>query len=295
MTEILWLGDKRCEDPVLAGGKAANLSRMSRFHHVPAGFVVTAPAVAAARAGGSPGAAWGALPRRLAGQVLEAHRRLVAGQDGPAGVAVRSSALDEDGATTSFAGQHVTVLNVAGEEPLLAAIGQCLRSYESEPALAYRAHHGLFARPGGAVLIQRQVVADVSAVLFTANPATGDRDEVVINATWGLGESLVDGTITPDTYIVGRTDPAASSRRVRDKRSMAVAVPGGTLRVDVPAFLRRRPALADAQVAELVDVGLRLERAAGHPVDVECAYRHGRLHMLQCRAITTATGAALAG
>jgi phosphoenolpyruvate synthase/pyruvate phosphate dikinase len=123
-------------------------------------------------------------------------------------------------------------------------------------------------------------------VVFSANPVTGSRDELVVNAGWGLGESIVGGTVTPDTYRVRSTDLAIISRQIVAKRRMTISVPEGTREVDVPRFLQLQPTLSDEQVAELGQLGSDLEAAMGRPVDVECAYQNGRLYLLQCRPIT---------
>jgi len=127
-------------------------------------------------------------------------------------------------------------------------------------------------------------------VLFSAHPVTGSRDEIVINASWGLGESIVGGTVTPDTYVVRKADVAKAARQIADKRRMTVAIPGGAREVDVPRVLRRQPALTEEQAVEIAHLGLALEATLGRPVDVECAYQAGRLYLLQCRPITTLPG-----
>ncbi len=140
-----------------------------------------------------------------------------------------------------------------------------------------------------AVLVQQLVVADVSAVVFSADPVTGDRSTVVITAAWGLGESLVGGTVTPDTYVVRKADLAVVTRRVAEKRRMTVAVAdgvGGTAEHDVPRFLRRVPCLSDTDIAEMARMAIALERSVGWPVDVECALAAGDLYLLQCRPVT---------
>jgi pyruvate,water dikinase len=202
-------------------------------------------------------------------------------------VAVRSSAVDEDGAGASFAGQHETYLNVTGTEAILRAVARCWESARSERALAYRRQQGLSAeRVPLAVLVQQLVAADVSAVAFSANPVTGNRDEVVINASWGLGESLVGGTVTPDTFVVRKADRAVTERAIAEKQRMTIAVPGATREVDVPRFLRQEATLTDEQAAEMAQLALSLEADMGWPVDVECAYARGQLYLLQCRPIT---------
>ncbi len=139
---------------------------------------------------------------------------------------------------------------------------------------------------GMAVLVQRLVQADVSAVAFSAHPLTGDRAQLVINASWGLGESIVGGTVTPDTYLVRKDSLDIVSCQIAEKRRMTVSMDAGTREVDVPRFLRLRPALAGEQVLEVARMVLALEARLGWPVDVECAYQAGALFLLQCRPVT---------
>jgi pyruvate,water dikinase len=133
----------------------------------------------------------------------------------------------------------------------------------------------------------KQGCADVSAVVFTANPVSGERGEVVVTASWGLGESIVGGSVTPDTCVLRKVDLAVVARRIAEKACMTVAVAGGTREVAVPRLMRSQPALTDPQAVEVARLGLALEGEMGWPVDVECAYQGGDLHLLQCRPITT--------
>jgi pyruvate,water dikinase len=202
-------------------------------------------------------------------------------------VAVRSSALDEDSQNASFAGQHQTFLNIRGIDALSQAVIQCWASAYHPSALAYRRQHGLNLNPQMAVLVQQLIPADVSAVVFTANPVTGDRGEILINAAWGLGESLVSGEVTPDEFVVRKDMLSVISRQVADKQIMTVLAPVGVKNIPVPRLLRGQPSLSTDQIAEIARLGLRLEEIMGQPVDVECAYRGGFLYLLQCRPITT--------
>ena len=202
--------------------------------------------------------------------------------------AVRSSAVDEDGATASFAGQHETYLNIVGADAIIQAVTHCWESARSDHALDYRRQQGLsIEHPQIAVLVQQLVAADVAAVVFSANPITGNRDEVMINASWGLGESIVGGTVTPDTFIVRKSDLEIIQRVIADKQRMTVSAPGGTHEVEVPRFLRNTTSLNDEQVIEMARLAITLEATMEHPVDVECAYANGELYLLQCRPITT--------
>ena len=278
MTAIHWLGDEPCHSPSVVGGKAASLSKLASLQRVPPGFAIAA------------------LPARdltvldsVAPRVLEAYRTLAdrcAAAD-PA-VAVRSSALDEDGAAAAFAGQHDTYLNIRGEGAILDAVRRCVASASSSEALAYRERRGLATDDVRmAVLVQQLVPSDVSAVVFSANPITGDRNEIMINANWGLGESIVGGLTTPDTFIVEKTSMRVTASNVACKTRMTVMTDAGTAERDVPGDLQSRPSLSDDEVREVAELAVSLERATGQAVDIECAIARNTLYLLQCRPITT--------
>ncbi len=291
--EIVWLGQPDCHDIATVGGKVANLSRLAANHRVPPGFALTTAAFEEAmRTGAVPDAASGSessFPPALYDQLSDAYRRLAdLAQTSELSVAVRSSALDEDSGAASFAGQHDTYLNVVGEEAVAVAVARCWASVSNPHALEYRRQQGLSAdNMRIAVLVQQLVPADVSAVVFGANPVSGSRDEVTINASWGLGESVVGGTVTPDSYVVRKEDLTVTSCQVAQKSRMTVQVPGGTREVDVPRLLQTRPAINDDQAVEMAGLAVELESTMGWPVDVECAYHAGKLYLLQCRPVTT--------
>jgi len=268
---VLWLGESACSDSTLVGGKAANLSRLAATHRVPPGFC---------------------LPAHV--QVSDAdidaayHEFSVSSGVADPAVAVRSSALDEDGAAASFAGQHETFLNVRGLTELHAAIQRCQESVRAPRALAYRRERGLTASDARmAVLVQQLVLAEASGVLFSANPMTGARGEAVVTISWGLGESVVGGTVSPDTYVVRKADLSIVACQIGAKFLMTVAVQGGTKEIDVPEQDRNRPSVSDAQCIDAVRMAITLEDEMGWPVDVECAWQYGRCYLLQCRPITT--------
>ncbi len=275
---LLWLGDPKSFDSALVGGKAANLSRLARlYHRVPDGFSLPVTLMDEAH------------PLDLRAEITAAISDLMICHSLPEFIAaVRSSAVDEDGATASFAGQHETYLNIVGADAILEAIIRCWDSARSEHALDYRRQQGLSVeRPQIALLVQQLVAADVAAVVFSANPITGNRDEVLINASWGLGESIVGGTVTPDAFAVRKPDLAVIQRVIADKQRMTVSAPRGTHEMDVPRFLRNEASLHDEQVVEMAKLAMTLEVTMEHPVDVECAYAGGELYLLQCRPITT--------
>lgn len=277
-SDILWLGDPNSFDADLVGGKAASLSRLARVYpRVPDGFCMPVTVMGKAHPYDLQNEITGAIS-----DLMACHRLL----DFVA--AVRSSAVDEDGAEVSFAGQHQTYLNVTGPEAILKAVVGCWESAYAEHALAYRRQQGLSTgRIQMGVLVHQLVAADVSAVVFSANPITGDRGEVLINASWGLGESIVDGTVTPDTFVVRKPDLFITSRIIADKELMTVTEPGGTHQVPVPKFLRREASLSEEQVIEMAQLAISLETTMGYPVDIECAFAEGELYLLQSRPITT--------
>jgi pyruvate,water dikinase len=280
---ILWLGDRACDDPAEVGGKTAHLSRLAADYNVPPGFCLTAAAFDPDHSADTP------LPTALAAAIAAAYEAL-ARRVGLPGVpvAVRSSALDEDGDLASFAGQHETELNLVGVDDVLNAVVRCWVSGRNERALAYRKQQGLdIEEVRLAVLVQQLVVADTSAVIFSANPISGNRDEVVVTASWGLGESVVSGTVTPDTWVVRKADLAVKEERIGAKERMTVAVTGGTREVTVPRLLRERASLSRVQVTELAQLAVEIEGNMGRPVDIETAYAREELFLLQCRPITT--------
>lgn len=278
MSHLRWLGDDDCHHETVVGGKAASLSRLASLHTVPPGFAI--PALPASQA---------SLPATLVRAIELAYRALGDGCGAlhPA-VAVRSSALDEDGTDASFAGQHDTYLNIRGADAVLDAVHRCVRSAASSEAMAYRRQRGLSADDVRmAVLVQQLVPSDVAAVVFSANPVTGSRDEVMINSNWGLGESIVGGSATPDTFVVQKHGLEVSSRDIARKDRMTVMTETGTTEADVPLDLRTASSLDDSQIREMVQLALMLERAVGHAVDIECAIAQNTLYLLQCRPITT--------
>lgn len=272
---ILPLGAPGSDDVTVVGAKAANLSRLAAAYRVPPGFMIPA------RPADEPPSS------ELWAAIVEAYHALAAGLDDPA-VAVRSSAVDEDGDAASFAGQHATVLGVRGEDALRDAVLEVLASAVTPAALAYRAAHALpTADVRIAVLVQALVPAEVSAVAFSQNVVARDPDEVVINASWGLGDPIVSGEVTPDTYLVSALEFTVLRREVSDKDLLRALTPAGLATLPVPEERRRAPALTDAEATAIARLATGLERRMGWPVDIECAFAGGELYLLQCRPITT--------
>lgn len=279
MAEVLWLQEERCAETSLVGGKVAHLSRLASQHLVPPGFVVSI------MEGDE------ALLPELERQIRMAYRSLAVQtrtEDVP--VAVRSSAIDEDSPRASFAGQHDTYLNIRGEDAVLAAVAGCRRSALSHAAHEYRLQRGVpVQRPLIAVLVQILLHPSVSAVAFSANPITGAMDEVMINSSWGLGESIVGGAVTPDLFVLKRPALHLVTRQISSKEVMTVLSENGTSEIPVPSHLRECSSLGGSQLLEIGRLATRLEQVMGWPVDVECAVAYGELYLLQCRPITTLT------
>jgi len=314
---LLDLCDAAAASAELTGAKAAELARMlAAGLPVPDGFCVTTAAFRGFVAQASieppelgPGAGHAelarvagatrerfrqaSLPPELVRVIACAYRRL-AEHGADATVAVRSSGTLEDRPGASFAGQHATILGVAGEDAVLEALRGCWASLYDAPALSYALARGIDLRSAAiAVLVQRLVDAEVSGVAFTRDPLTGE-DAVVVDASWGLGEAVVSGWVTPDRYRLARNGELLQ-RHVAAKRVRAApSVPGGRERV--PDELVRAPCLDGAALAELARLVLRAEQVAGSPRDVEFALRDGKAWLLQSRPITAAgSGGASAG
>jgi len=202
-------------------------------------------------------------------------------------LAVRSSAMDEDGAAASFAGQHLTLLNVPSAEELSSALNKIWWSANSDSAITYRQRVGLFTRPSVGVVVQALLDPDSAGVMFTKNPVTG-ADERVIEASWGLGEAVVAGIVIPDHYRLDRSGQVLE-RKPGLKRVAVRTVPGGgTVEEKVAPELVERLCLDDDQLSELSRLASRCEQVYGPARDVEWAIAGGTLYLLQCRAITQA-------
>lgn len=302
-------------DVAVAGGKGANLGELARAGFpVPPGFVLTTAAYDAFVAAAGIGEAivehaalppesrpqayddaaetirelvrGGEIPDDLRGELTSAFDRLTSG--GAVAVAVRSSATAEDLEGASFAGQQDTYLNIRGTAALLDAVRSCWASLWTARAMAYRARQQI--DPGSvslAVVVQVMVEATAAGVLFTANPANGRRDEALVSAAWGLGESVVSGSVTTDDLVVDKASGRIRSRTTADKTVMTVYAEAGTTEQPVPAQRRRAPVLDDSAAAALVALGVRIEHHYGAPQDIEWAHTDdGRFHIVQSRPIT---------
>ena len=204
-------------------------------------------------------------------------------------VAVRSSANAEDLPEMSFAGQQDTYLNIIGEEALFSAVRDCWGSLWTPRAISYRDRMGIpHDEVAMAVVVQVMVTSDVSGILFTANPTTGNREDIIINASFGLGEAIVSGQVTPDTYVFDRKQNKMKETQIGSKEQMIVSdQEDGVLVHEVPKKKRDLPALDEGQVTDLVDLALKSEHHFGDvPQDIEWALKDDVLYLLQSRPIT---------
>src|SRR5215472_4305339 len=228
--------------------------------------------------------AQGSMPAEIAEAIRRAYIAL-GGDD--LSVAVRSSATAEDLPELSFAGQQETYLNMRGEAMVLDAIKRCWASLWTARAISYRTRAGI--APGEvslAVVVQELVPAEAAGILFTANPLTGERDQVMVNAAWGLGEAIVSGQVTPDTVEVDRASGTIIAQQISEKEVMTVRTSDGTREEPVPPDKRMRAVLTAAQAAELARIGGRIEQLYDQPMDIEWALDHGQFFIVQARPIT---------
>jgi pyruvate,water dikinase len=308
----------RREDVPYAGGKGANLGELTAAGlPVPDGFVVGAPAYAAycAETGlrerlaelldaldvedttvlQAASAAARELfdetpvPEQLQRAIRESYERL-AGEHGDAPVAVRSSATGEDTAESSFAGMNETYLNIRGADAVVDAVRRCWRSLFGARTIYYRGVNGLEqADMDIAVVVQLQLASTRAGVMFTVNPATGQRDELVIEGSFGLGEAVVSGSVSPDRYIVEKATLAIRRREVHHKELVIEYAPdGGTQTRTLSEQEALQPVLNDEEVIAVASLGRQIEQHYGSPQDTEWAFDpDGALWMLQSRPITT--------
>ncbi|MFT4581974.1 MAG: phosphoenolpyruvate synthase/pyruvate phosphate dikinase [Gammaproteobacteria bacterium] len=322
MTFIVRFTESDAEQHDLVGGKATNLGHLVKAGFaVPAGFTVTTLAYAqfmntsglqrdvneivnAIDYGDVTGLETHTirirsmmldtdLPTEVAADISQAYREL--GEelqtDARNLCAVRSSGTAEDLADSSFAGLHDTYLDIGGIEEILAAVKRCWSSLWTARATAYRHDRG-FAHNDArlAVVIQSMVDADVAGVMFTANPVTAAVNEIVVNASWGLGESVVSGIVTPDEYVIARGSLNIKQCRIGSKalRIVRDGVRGqGTIEEAVPTSEREKLTLSDRQVTELAHLGQRVAAHFGDlPQDIEWALADDSFYLLQARPVT---------
>jgi pyruvate,water dikinase len=318
---VRFFTDLRRADVPYAGGKGANLGELTAAGvPVPPGFVVGAPTYAAfvddsglrervaerlehvdvddtdaLRAASDDVRAMveaEPLPEWLSGAIVNAYRELADAADDP--VAVRSSATAEDTESASFAGMNETYLNVRGEIEVVDAVQRCWASLFGARTIFYRAKQGLGqADMDIAVVVQSQILSTRSGVMFTVDPASGKTDQLVIEGSFGLGEAVVSGSVSPDRYLVHKDDLAILSREVRRKELVIEQTPdgSGTVTRELSDAEAKRPVLSDAEVHTIAELGARIEKHYDSPQDTEWAFDpDGEAWMLQSRPVTSIGG-----
>lgn len=282
-----WLADMSDAPSIeRVGGKAAGLYRLTDLGlTVPRFVVLTAECFRAVCPNGS-------VPQALPPEVDEVLDQVWSWSgEGRRPLAVRSSALEEDSAERSYAGQMETFLNVVERRGLSEAVLGCWRSLHGERAAAYRA--AATAAPGPeasspamAVVVQEMIEPASAGVLFTVNPADGRADELLVSSVWGLGEGLVSGALDADTFVLDRMGEV-KTHHLAEKREMIVpTLEGGTTRTTVPESEVHAPSLDDALLTELARSAILAEELAGRPQDIEFAVADGQLYFLQARPVT---------
>ena len=231
-----------------------------------------------------------AIPPAIRRSIAEAYAELGSGEGHPP-VAVRSSATAEDTASASFAGMNETFLNERSESAVVDAVRRCWASLFGARTIYYRAKRGLDqAGMDIAVVVQRQLASTRAGVMFTVDPASGREDRLVIEGSFGLGEAVVSGSVSPDRYVVDKESLRILAREVRNKELVVEGVPeaGGTVVREARADEAEAPTLDDDEVRELAELGRRIEHHYGAPQDTEWAYDpDGRVWILQSRPVTT--------
>ena len=313
---IVWFTQISKSDLPLVGGKGANLGEMTQAGFpVPTGFVVATSTyrrfmeqagldavlrkllgkldvsdtvkLAAISDEAQRSVLARSIPNDIATAVTESYSSLGAGL-----VAVRSSATAEDLKEASFAGQQATYLNVEGETNVLAATQCCWAALFEERAIFYRQQHGFdHLSVDLAVPVQKMVQSEVSGVMFTIDPITANRERVMIEAVWGLGDAIVSGLITPDSYIASKEPlTVLESSTILQSEQVVYSPDENTAWQPVPATQQDPPKLNEEQVLELTMLGIRLEEHYGAPQDVEWAWADGTFQILQTRSVPGVAG-----
>ena len=313
---VVWLEDVGIEDVSLVGGKGASLGEMINAEiPVPRGFCVTAQAfrhfidetniandifnalhvnvddtadLTRASDKAKQLILVTMMPQNTRDEIARAYAELTKREGEETFVAVRSSATAEDIPEASFAGQQETFLNVKGTEAVVEAVQKCWASLYGARAIFYREKQGFSHESVNiAVVVQKMVDSDKAGVMFTSNPTTGE-PVAVIEASWGLGETVVSGTVSPDTYIIDRRSRKINVS-IATKNVMIIKDPktGTTVKTDVPDDLKNKRVLSDEEIYAILDLGEIVEDHYGMPQDVEWGIEKSKAYMLQSRPITT--------
>lgn len=271
MNIIKWFSEITSDEINAVGGKGLSLGRLTQANiSVPAGFVITTEAYKTG------------MDSEIADVIVEAFNQL-----GSERVAVRSSAIAEDSADASWAGQFESYLNVTKDQ-LIDRVKKCWGSVSSEIVSDYAEGQTVSGdKLALAVVVQKMVDSEVSGVAFSANPLTKDVSQVMIEATFGLGELLVQGMVTPDNYLVDKTTSEILEKHISHKTDMLVFANGKNEEKSVSDDIADEPCLEDSQIQELASLVINIEKYCGSPQDVEWAVENAKFFVVQSRPITT--------
>lgn len=228
------------------------------------------------------------IPKELVEEIFNSYKNLKPGDTNPL-VAVRSSATAEDLPDASFAGQQESFLDIKGESNLIQAVRKAWSSLWGARAIFYRATKGFdHFKVFLAIPVQLMVQSEVSGVIFSINPVTGNKNQVVVEAVWGLGDYMVQGVVNPDHYIINKSDFSIHSRQFVPQTIMEVHdYPSGVKEVKVPNKYINTPKLTDEQVIELAKLSTKIQQHYFFPQDSEFAMENGKIYLVQTRPITT--------
>ena len=275
MSYIKLFRDISKNDVKEVGGKGASLGEMTRANiPVPPGFVITTHVQEKYNK---------SIPPKIEKEILEAFDDLETQR-----VAVRSSAIAEDSSSASWAGQLESYLNITREK-LINSVRECWNSIQSERALSYAADQNLSKdKLLVAVVVQKMVDSEISGVLFTVNPITKNKNEMMIESGFGLGEMIVQGMITPDNFVVDKNSFEIKNNTLNTQETMLVFQDGQSKEVPVPKNKRFKPSLSEIQIKELTNLGMKIEKHYGLPQDIEWAIdENNKIWIIQSRPITT--------
>lgn len=281
MSSILPLSEALPEAAV--GTKAYTLALLLQSHYpVPKGFIITAQAFQPCIQHHTPYDEW-IFAESLRSEIVQAYHAFVTPP-----VIIRSSGATEDSSTASFAGQYETILHATADN-LFESIQRCWLSASREHARTYieQRYPAGERTPTMSVIVQELVASDRSGVIFSKNPMTGNEDEVVINSSYGLGDAVVSGLVTPDLYILSKRRNSILTKELGDKTRKWIVGRFETNEVETTLQEQSEYSLQDEQLIELLALTKSIESLLGYSVDLEFAYRDGKLYILQARRIST--------
>ena len=313
MPNILWFDEIDTSSLSKVGGKGANLGEMTKANFpIPPGFCVTAQGYfdflekagirkkieeeleglntddtrklnAASRAVKKIIVS-AKIPEDLKKQIKEAYKKIGTSEF----VAVRSSATAEDLPDASFAGQQATFLNVKGENEVVDAVQKCWASLFEPRAIFYRVEKKFdHMKIGLSAIVQKMVQSDVSGIVFTVEPVSNDKDRLLIEAGFGLGEAIVSGSVNPDRYTITKKDIEIEEKEIAKQNWKVTKVKDGNKHVNILKSDQRKQKLPDEEIKKLAKISIDIEKHYKKPQDIEWAYDDGELYIVQSRPITT--------